>query len=127
MKKPYIINEPQECYDVSYAITLLSYARNFYSCSWIVRSPTIPQPGLSRYSEASANVPTNRSTTRSASSVDIPCPVDRFDPKLDRQKGEDLRRPQAGYRVHSSVTSACEIEKSSNSAAMTFSGVTRHA
>ena len=59
-------------------------------------------------------MPMNRpeQSTQSASSVDIPRPVDRFDPELDRQKGKDLRCPQAGYRVHSSVASASEIEKS---------------
>ena len=66
------------------------------------------------------------STTRSASSVDIPHPVDGFDPELDCQKGEDLRRPQARYRVCSSVASACEIDNSLHSAGMTLLGVTRH-
>ena len=61
----------------------------------------------------------------SASSVNIPHPVDWFDPKLDRQKGEGLRRPLARYRVRSSIVSAREIEKSLNSAAMTLLGITR--
>ena len=47
-------------------------------------------------------------------------------PELDRRKEEDLRRPQAGYRVRSSVASAREIEKGLNSAAMTLLGVSRH-
>ena len=64
--------------------------------------------------------------TQSGSSVDNPLPDDRFDPELDCQKGEDLRRPQAGYRVCSSVASAREIVKSLNSATMTLLGVTRH-
>ena len=67
-----------------------------------------------------------RSMARSAPSIDIPRRVDRFDPKLDRQKREDLRRPQLGYRVHSSAASAREIEKSLNSAAMTLLDITRH-
>ena len=67
-----------------------------------------------------------RSMTWSASNADISRPVDRFNPELDCQKGEDLRRPQAGYRVCSSVASAREIKKSLNSAAMTLLGVTRH-
>ena len=54
-----------------------------------------------------------RSTTWSASSVDIP----RSD-ELDWQKREDLRGPQVGYRICSSVTSAHQIEKRLNSAAM---------
>ena len=62
--------------------------------------------------------------TWSASSVDIPCPVDRLDPELDRQKGEELRRPQSGYSVHSSVASTREIEKHLNSATRTLLGVT---
>ena len=96
----------------------LSQERNLrpdiYSCSWIVRSPTLPQPDLSRYCEASAGKCAAKLSrvidlmTRSVSSVDIPRPVDRFDPKLSHQKGEDLRQQQAGYRVHSS---AREIEK----------------
>ena len=67
-----------------------------------------------------------QSPTRSASSVNIPCPVDGFDPELNRQKREDLRLPQAGYRVPSSVASVRVIEKSLNLAAMTLLGVTRH-
>ena len=65
-----------------------------------------------------------RSPTWSASSVDIPCPIDRLDPELDRQKGEDLRLPQSGYSVHSSVASTREIEKSLNLAARTVLDVT---
>ena len=66
--------------------------------------------------------------TQSGSSVDNPLPDDRFDPELDCQKGEDLRRPQAGYRVCtcSSVASAREIVKSLNLATMTLLGVTCH-
>ena len=64
--------------------------------------------------------------TQSASSVDIPRPIDRFDPELDRQKGEDLgdHRPDIEYVC--SVASAHEIKKSLNLAAMTLLGITRH-
>ena len=51
-----------------------------------------------------------RSRTRSASSVDILHPFNRFDTECDRQKGEDPRRPQAGYRVDSAVASARKVE-----------------
>ena len=69
---------------------------------------------------------TQSMTPRSASSLDIPHPVDGFDPKFDRRKGVDFRRSQTAYRAHSSVTSACEIKKSLNLAAMTILGVIRH-
>ncbi len=77
-------------------------------------------------------MPTNRperltqSRTRSASSVDILRPVDRFDPERDRQIEEDLRRSQAGCRAHSSVASAREIENCLYSATLTLVDVTRH-
>ena len=64
-----------------------------------------------------------RSRTRSASSVDILRPVDRFDPVCDCQEGEDLRRPQARCRVHSLVASAHEIENCLYLAAMMLLGV----
>ena len=67
-----------------------------------------------------------RSTTRSASSIDIPCPLDRFDPELNHQKEVDLRQPQAGYRVCSTVASSHEIEESLNLAAMTLLDIIRH-
>ena len=51
-----------------------------------------------------------RSRTQSAPSVDILHPFDRFATECDRQKGEDPRQPQAGYRVHSAVASVHEIE-----------------
>ena len=53
-----------------------------------------------------------------------------FDPKLDREKGEDLRRPGAGYRVlssvHSCIASAHKIENNLNLAAITLLGIIRH-
>ena len=67
-----------------------------------------------------------KQSIRSASRIDIPRPVDRFDPDVNRQKGEDLRRPQARYRVCSLVTRVHEVKKSLNLAAMTLLGVTRH-
>ena len=42
------------------------------------------------------------------------------------QKGENPRQPQAGYRVHSAVTSAREIEYCLYSAAMMLLGIIRH-
>ena len=67
-----------------------------------------------------------RSRTPSASSIDVLSPIDRFDPVCDCQEGEDLRRPQAGCKVRSSVASTREIENSLYSAAMTLLGVIRH-
>ena len=68
-----------------------------------------------------------RSRTQSASSVDLlPPPFDRFATECDRQKGEDPRQSHAGYRVHSALASAHEIEYSLYLTAMTLLGIIRH-
>ena len=131
-------NQPITCHrSLERLFLALSQERNLrletYSCSWIIMLPTLPQPGLSCYSEASARKRADELSWVINSiddSVNFKCrysrPVDRFNPKLDRQKGEDLRRSQARYRVRSSVASAREIKKSLNSATMTLLGITRH-
>ena len=87
--------------------------RNFSSCLWILRPlRSHSQAWVATPKHWREKVPMNRpvrstqSTTWSASSINIPRPVDWFDPKLDCQKGEGLRRPLARYRVRSSIVSA---------------------
>ena len=92
-----------------------------YSQTWV----TIPNH---QQEKVPMNCPEQltRLRTQSASSVNGPCPVDKFDPERDRQEGEDPRWPQAGYRVCSSVTSMHEIENCLYLMAMTLLGVTCH-
>ena len=68
-------------------------ARNFSSCSWITRSPTLRQLGLSHYSKASVRKCAdelswaNDLIDNSASSINIPRSIDRFGLELNHYKG----------------------------------------
>ena len=56
----------------------------------------------------------------------FPAPLTGSVFELNRQKGEDLRQPQARYRVRSSVTSAHNTKKSLNLVAMMLLAITYH-
>ena len=94
--------------------------------------PMLLQPGLSRYSRASARKCADESPRAikliDDSIIDIPCPIDRFNLKLDCQKEGDLRWPQAGFRVRSSVTGAREarFRRVWIRVVMTFFGIIHH-
>ena len=64
-----------------------------------------------------------RSRTRSASSVSILRPFDRFATECNHQEGEVPRQPQAGYRAHNALASMREIDYLTS---MTFLGVIRY-
>ena len=74
-----------------------------YSQGWVATPKRQRENVLINHPERSSWL-----TIQSVSSIDIPCPIDRFNLKLDCQKEGDLRWPQAGFRVRSSVTGARE-------------------
>ena len=85
-------------------------ARKFFPCSWNIRSKLLPR-GISE--KTCQWIVLGDQLNRGLSQLQVSIflhPFDRCIAKLNHQKWEDPRQPQARYRIHSSVASACKIE-----------------